>query len=81
MDELLPEIYPCSGSAAELHADLVTSEVWSLAVLRLEKKIAQWETVMLIGFSYGGYISFGARQALAQNSTKPLRKLRANSIF
>ncbi|MEO6147911.1 MAG: hypothetical protein ABIP04_12585 [Sulfuriferula sp.] len=69
MDDLLPELYLCSGSAAELHTSLVTSQVWSLAVLRLEEKIAQWQTDLLIGFSYGGYVSFGARKALAQNST------------
>ncbi|WP_265282236.1 hypothetical protein [Verminephrobacter aporrectodeae] len=67
VNELLPDIYPFASDATVeyKHACITQAAVSARAAAALRGRIESRSTDLLMGFSYGGYIAYGARDALA----------------
>lgn len=67
VDDLLPELYdpsrcPCRE---DLHRRITQTAAWERASSKLRTRITASSPDVVTGFSYGGYVAYGARDALA----------------
>jgi len=67
IDELLPDLYPFASETTveHKHACIIQPAVSARASAALRGRIESRSPDLLMGFSYGGYIAYDARDALA----------------
>src|SRR5579883_3495339 len=66
LDELLPNIYPFGKymTLAAMHACVSQPAVCVQAITALRRRIDFHLPELLMGFSFGGYLAFGARASM-----------------
>lgn len=70
VDDLLFEVYPFppGSSVDHMHALITRPEACGRASARLRERIAAQPPELLLGFSFGGYLAYGARDALPSHA-------------